>query len=193
MALSEKLLFRQALQRSAREWLRIYRQELQKVRPHGLGSDGRPKSSFSPVDSNSVASEDILDARYQITKDDNGLYDIIFDLPGYILAIDQGVRPSTKYGNKKTKGRRGGTSAFITSLTEWIRTKNISTELSTLSLAFAIRTNILNKGIEKTDILSKINQQFMKEYSEQIAEGYFVAMEDYLINNIQKIEERFNK
>lgn len=193
MALSETLLFRQSLQRSAREWLRIYREELQKVRPHGLGSDGSAKSQFSPVNSNSIATGRILDASYEITKDDNGMYDVVFGLPGYIMALDQGVRPSSKYGNKRSTGRRGGKSQFIKSLQEWIKTKNIQTELSTLSLAFAIRTNILNKGIEKTDILSKINERFMNEYSEQIAEGYFVAMEDYLINNIQKIEERFNK
>lgn len=191
MALNETLLFRQSLQRSAREWLRIYREELQKVRPHGKGSDGSAKSDFSPVSSNSVASGQILDASYEITKDDNGNYDIVFGLPGYILAIDQGVRPSQKYGNKPYEGRRGGTSPFIKSLTEWIKTKNIQTELSTLSLAFAIRTNILNKGIEKTDILSKINERFEKEFEEQIAEGFYVSIEDYLINNIERIEERF--
>jgi hypothetical protein len=191
MPLNETLLFRQALQRSAREWLKIYREELQKVRPHGLGSDGSPKSQFSPVSSNSIATEQILDANYEITKDDTGNYDIVIGLPGYILAIDQGVRPSSKYGNKKSTGRRGGTSPFIKSLTEWIRTKNIQTELSTLSLAFAIRTNILNKGIEKTDILSKINERFAQEFDKEISDGYYVAMEDYIINNVQRIEERF--
>jgi hypothetical protein len=191
MPLNETLLFRQALQRSAREWLKIYREELQKVRPHGLGSDGSAKSQFSPVNSNSVASGQILDANYEITKDDAGNYDIVIGLPGYILAIDQGVRPSSKYGNKRSTGRRGGTSPFIKSLTEWIRTKNIQTELSTLSLAFAIRTNILNKGIERTDILSKINERFAQEFDKEISDGYYVAMEDYIINNVQRIEERF--
>jgi hypothetical protein len=132
-----------------------------------------------------------LDANYEITKDDAGNYDIVIGLPGYILAIDQGVRPSSKYGNKRSTGRRGGTSPFIKSLTQWIESKNIQTELSTLSLAFAIRTNILSKGVEATNISSKINERFEQEFDEQIADGFFIAMEDYIINNVQRIEERF--
>jgi len=190
MALSETLLFRQSLQRSAREWLVVYREVLKETRPHGLGFDGNAKSPFSPVSSNSVASGRILDTGYEIQKTDNG-YDIILGLPGYILALDQGVRPSTKYGNKPYTGRRGGTSLYIKSLVEWIETKNIQTELSTLSLAFAIRTKILNDGIEGKNILSEINTRFEERFEKQIAEGFFVSMENYLIDNIQRIEERF--
>jgi hypothetical protein len=189
MPLNETLLFRQALQRSAREWLRIYREELQKVRPHGLGSDGSPKSQYSPVNSDSVASGRALDAGYEIKNLGEGNYEIDFGLPGYIMALDQGQRGGRfKYGQKRG---RGGTSPFIKSLTQWIESKNIQTELSTLSLAFAIRTNILSKGVEATNIISKINERFEQEFDEQIADGFFIAMEDYIINNVQRIEERF--
>lgn len=191
MALSETLLFRQALQRSAREWLRIYREVLNENRPHGMGYDGSPKSSFSPVSANSIASGRILDAGYEITKSGEGEYQIQFGLPGYIMAIDQGVRPSSKFGNKKSRGRRGGTSPFIKSLQEWIKTKNINTELSTLSLAFAIRTKILNDGIEGTNIISQINERFEQEFADQIAEGFYMSMENYIIDNLQQIEQRF--
>lgn len=192
MAIGEKLKFRQSLQRSAKAWLEIYRQELNQERPHGLGKDGRAKSSFSPVNANSVASGRALDAGYEIiTNDETGEYEIIFGLPGYIEALDQGVRGGRfKRGLKRG---RGGTSPFITSLLDWIETKNIRTELSPLGLAIAIRTNILKKGIKGTDILSKINERFLEEYSEKIADDYMVSMENYLIDNIKRIEENFNK
>lgn len=191
MALSEKLLFRQALQRSAREWLAIYREVLQEARPHGLGYDGSPKSVYSPVSANSVASGRILDAGYEVVPNENNGYDIIFGLPGYVMAIDQGVRPSTKFGNKRGEGRRGGTSPFIKSLVEWIKTKNISTDIPTLSLAFAIRTKILDDGIEGKDIFSEINRRFQEKFEAQIADDFMIDMENYLIDNLQELESRF--
>lgn len=190
MSIPARLLLRQKLQRSAKAWLGIYREELQKVRPHGLGKDTMPKSDYSPVSANSVASGNALDAGYEIITNDDGVYEIIFGLPGYILALDQGVRGGRfKYG----QGRRGGTSPFLQSIMNWIETKHIRTELSTMSLAFAIRTNILKEGIMATNILSTINERFMEEYSEEIADGYMENMEDYIIDNIQRIEKRFNK
>lgn len=191
MSLPAKLLFRQALQRSAREWLAIYREVLKENSPHGLGYDGSPKSSYSPVSANSIASGRILDAGYEIKAEGGGDYEIIFGLPGYVMAIDQGVRPSKKYGNKRGGGRRGGTSPFIKSLQEWIKTKNISTELSTLSLAFAIRTKILDDGIEGKDIFSEINRRFEEKFEAEIADEFMISMENYLIDNIQQIESRF--
>lgn len=192
MAIGERLKFRQSLQRSAKAWLDIYRQELQQDRPHGLGRDGRAKSEYSPINANSVASGQILDAGYEIvTNDETGEYEIIFGLPGYILAIDQGIKGGRfKRGLKKG---RGGTSRFISSLVNWIETKNIRTELKPLSLAFAIRTNIFKYGTKGTDILSKINERFANEFGEEIADGYMMSMEDYIIDNIKRIEERFNK
>ncbi len=191
MALSETLLFRQALQRSAREWLVIYREVLKEYSPHGIGFDNNPKSNYSPVSANSIASGRILDAGYEITKGDDGTYDIIFGLPGYVMALDQGVRPSSRYGNKPYEGRRGGTSKFIKSLTEWIKTKRIQTDLSTLSLAFAIRTKILNDGIKGKNIISEINRRFSEKFESELKEGFFIEMENYIIDNIQRIEERF--
>lgn len=189
MPLSEKLLFRQSLQRSAKEWLRIYREELKKARPHGLGSDGQPKSRFSPVSADSIASGRILDASYEVVDNEKGSYDVIFGLPGYILALDRGQRGGRfKYGQKRG---RGGTSKLLQSIKDWIETKGIKSQLSTESLAFAIRTNILKDGVMGTNILTTVNQRFMEEYGEQIAQGYFTDMEDYIINNIQRIEERF--
>lgn len=193
MAIPERLLLRQKLQRSARAWLKIYQEELKKVRPHGLAKDGRSKSEYSPVSANSVASGQALDAGYEIITNEDGEYEIIFGLPGYIMALDQGVRPSSKYGNKPYEGRRGGKSPFLQSIMNWIETKHIRTELSTMSLAFAIRTNILNQGIMATNILSTINERFMDEYSEDIADGYMENMENYIIDNIQRIEKRFNQ
>lgn len=191
MALSSKLLLRQSLQRSAREWLAIYRQVLKETRPHGLGYDGSPKSIYSPVSADSVASGRILDAGYEIIPDGNNGYDIIFGLPGYVMAIDQGVKPSTKYGNKRGQGKRGGTSPFIKSLVAWIKTKNISSDIPTLSLAFAIRTKILDDGIEGKDILSEINRRFQEKFEAEIADDFMVDMENYLIDNIQELENRF--
>jgi hypothetical protein len=192
MALSEKLLMRQALQRSAREWLKIYREVLQEASPHGLGYDGSPKSSYSPVTANSVASGRILQAGYEITKEDNGEYEVTFGLPGYIMAIDQGVKPSTKYGNKPSTGRRGGKSQFIKSLMDWIKTKRIeSDETKTKSLAFAIRTKILNDGIEAKNVLSEINRRFDEKFAAEIETEFMISMENYIIDNITRIEDRF--
>jgi hypothetical protein len=92
MAIPERLLLRQSLQRSAREWLKIYREELGKNRPHGLGKDGQAKSGFSPVTANSIASGRALEAGYEIITNDDGTYEIIFGLPDYIYYLDQGVR-----------------------------------------------------------------------------------------------------
>jgi hypothetical protein len=192
MAIPEKLLLRQSLQRSAREWLRIYREELQKTRPHGLAKDGRAKSQFSPVNANSIGSGRALDAGYEIIVNEEGTYDIIFGLPDYIYNLDAGVKPSSKYGNKKYEGRRGGTSPFLKSIMNWIVTKGIKTELSTMSLAFAIRTNILNEGIEATNIISTINERFIAEYAEQIADDYMVNIEDYIIDNMKRVIEKYN-
>ena len=191
MPIPERLLLRQKLQRSAREWLNIYREVLNETRPHGLGKDGQPKSSFSPVSANSIASGRILDAGYEIITNDDGSYDIIFGLPGYILALDQGVRGG-RFKDKRKRGG-GGSSPFIKSLMNWIETKNIRTELSTLGLAIAIRRSIFNEGIEATNIISTINTRFIERYGEQIADDYMESMENYIIDNIQRIEERFNK
>ena len=192
MAIPEKLLLRQSLQRSAREWLKIYREELQKTRPHGLAKDGRAKSQFSPVNSNSIGSGRALEAGYEIITNDDGTYDIIFGLPDYIYNLDAGVTPSSKYGNKTGGGRRGGTSLYLKSIMNWIETKGIRTELSTMSLAFAIRTNILNEGIEATNIISTINERFLEEYAEQIADDYMVNIEDYIIDNMKRVTEKYN-
>lgn len=186
MALGEKLLFRQALQRSAREWLNIYREVLKEERPHGLGSDFRPKSTFSPVNANSVASGNILDAGYEIQKGPDG-YEILIGLPGYILAIDGGVRPK---GFEKRRRGAGGTSLFLKSLQDWIETKKISTD-NTLSLAFAIRTNIFKRGIAATNILSTINERFTEKFEQEIADEYFIDMENYIITEMQRLEDRF--
>ena len=191
MPIPERLLLRQKLQRSAREWLNIYREVLNETRPHGLGKDGEAKSSFSPVSANSIASGRILDAGYEIITNDDGSYDIIFGLPGYILALDQGVRGG-RFKDKRKRGG-GGSSPFIKSLMNWIETKNIRTELSTLGLAIAIRRSIFNEGIEATNIISTINTRFIERYGEQIADDYMESMENYIIDNIQRIEERFNK
>ena len=194
MAIGERLKFRQSLQRSAKAWLMLYREELQKERPHGLGKDGRPKSEFSPVQSNSVASGRILEAGYEIiSNDDTGQYEIIFGLPGYIEALDQGVRGGRFKRGIKRGG--GGTSPFISSLLDWIQTKNIRLEpgMTKLGLAMAIRTNIFKRGIKGTDILSTINQRFAEEFAEELADGYMMSMEDYIIDNIKRIEENFRK
>jgi len=119
MAIPERLQLRQKLQRSAREWIRIFGEEMDKPRQKGLGSDGSR------------------------------------------------------------------------SLVNWIETKNIRTELSTLSLAFAIRTNILKEGIAPTNIISITNERFMNEFGEKIADDYMASMEDYVIDNIKRLEERF--
>jgi hypothetical protein len=189
MAIPERLLLRQKLQRSAKEWLKIYRDELKKVRPHGLAKDGRAKSDFSPVSANSIASGQAYGAGYEIVTNDDGVYEIIFGLPGYILALDQGV----KGGRFQSGEGSGGTSLFLKSLMNWIETKHIRTELSTIGLAFAIRRSIFNEGIQATNIISTINERFMNEFSEEIADGYMENMEDYIIDNIQRIEKRFNK
>lgn len=192
MAIGERLKFRQSLQRSANAWLGLYRQFLNTSRPHGLGVDGRSKSNYSPVDANSVASGAILDAGYQIvTNDESGEYEIIFGFPGYVEAIDQGVR--ARGFQRGLKRGRGGTSKFISALVNWIETKSIRTELKPLSLAFAIRTNVFKYGIKGTDLFTKVNEQFLEQYGEQIAEGYMVSMEDYIIDNLKRIEERFNE
>lgn len=191
MSIPARLLLRHKLQRSARAWLKIYQEELQKVRPHGLGKSGMAKSDYSPVSANSVASGQALEAGYEIITNEDGEYEIVFGLPGYIMALDQGVRGGRfKYGQERG---RGGTSPFLKSIMNWIETKGIRTELSTMSLAFAIRTNILKEGIMATNILSTINERFMMEYSEEIADGYMENMEDYIIDNIQRLEKRFNK
>lgn len=190
MAIPERLLLRQSLQRSAREWLKIYREELEKNRPHGLGKDGQAKSGFSPVTANSIASERSLDAGYEIITNDDGTYEIIFGLPDYIYYLDQGVR-----GGRFQEGRRrggGGSSPFLKSIMNWIETKNIRTELSTMSLAFAIRTNILKEGIEATNIISTINERFLEEFGEQIADDYMVNIEDYIIDNMKRVLEKYN-
>jgi hypothetical protein len=191
MAIPERLLLRQKLQRSAREWLKVYREVLNETRPHGLGKDGQAKSRFSPVSANSIASGRAEEAGYEIITNDDGSYDIVFGLPGYILALDQGVRGG-RFKDKRKRGG-GGSSPFIKSLMDWIETKNIRTELSTLGLAIAIRRSIFNEGIEATNIISIINQRFLEQYGEQIADDYMESMENYIIDNIQRIEERFNK
>ena len=104
MSIPARLLLRQKLQRSAKAWLQIYQEELKNVRPHGVGKDGRAKSDFSPVSSNSVASGGALDAGYEIITNDDGEYEIIFGLPGYILALDQGVRGGRYNYNHESKG-----------------------------------------------------------------------------------------
>jgi hypothetical protein len=192
MAIGERLKFRQSLQRSAKAWLELYRQFLNENRPHGLGFDGRSKSEKSPVNSNSVASGQILDAGYEIVaNDETGEYEIIFGFPGYVMAIDQGIK--ARGFTKGLKRGRGGTSRFLSSLVKWIETKSIRTELKPLSLAFAIRTNVFKYGIKGTDLFTKVNEKFFEEYGEDIADGYMVSMEDYIIDNIKRIEETFNK
>ena len=191
MAIPERLLLRQKLQRSAREWLKVYREVLNETRPHGLGKDGQAKSRFSPVSANSIASGRAEEAGYEIITNEDGSYDIVFGLPGYILALDQGVRGG-RFKDKRKRGG-GGSSPFIKSLMDWIETKNIRTELSTLGLAIAIRRSIFNEGTEATNIISIINQRFLEQYGEQIADDYMESMENYIIDNIQRIEERFNK
>ena len=195
MAIGERLKFRQSLQRSAKAWLMVLEQELNKERPHGLSIDGRPKSRFSPVSSNSIGrkkgSGGILDTGYEIvSNEENGQYEIIFGLPGYVIALDQGVR--VKRG---VKSGGGGTSPFISSLLNWIQTKNIRLEpgMTKLGLAIAIRANIFKKGIKGTDILTKVNERFVEEFSEELADGYMMSMEDYVIDNIKRIEENFRK
>jgi hypothetical protein len=74
----------------------------------------------------------------------------------------------------------------------WIETKGIRTELSTMSLAFAIRTNILKEGIEATNIISTINERFLEEFGEQIADDYMVNIEDYIIDNMKRVLEKYN-
>ena len=193
MAIPERLLLRQKLQRSAREWLKVYREVLNETRPHGLGKDGRAKSSFSPVSANSIASGRAEEAGYEIITNEDGSYDLVFGLPGYILALDQGVRGG-RFKDKRKRGG-GGSSPFIKSLMDWIETKNIRTEegMSKLGLAIAIRNNIFKRGIKGTDILSKINERFAEEFAEDLADGYMMSMEDYIIDNIKRIEESFNK
>ena len=183
MPIPERLQLRQKLQRSAREWIRIFREEMNQPMKKGLGSDGAPKSRFSPVEAPTKASGRSGDIGYEIITNDDGNYEIIFGLPGYILAVDGGVRGG-RYPN--TKG--GG---LVRSLVNWIETKNIRTELSTLSLAFAIRTNILKEGIAPTNIISIVNERFLNEYGEQIADDYMESMEDYVIENIKRLEEMY--
>jgi hypothetical protein len=190
MAIPERLLLRQSLQRSAREWLKIYREELAKTRPHGLGKDGQSKSGYSPVSANSIASGRALDAGYEVVTTDEGTYELIFGLPEYIYFLDQGVR-----GGRFQEGRKrgsGGSSPFLKSIMNWIETKGIRTELSTKSLAFAIRTNILKEGIEATNIISTVNERFIEEFGEKIADDYMVNIEDYIIDNMKRVLEKYN-
>jgi hypothetical protein len=184
MAIPERLQLRQKLQRSAREWIKIFGEEMDKPRKKGLGSDFSPKSSYSQnLEAPTTASGRSKEISYEIITNDNGDYEIIFGLPGYILAVDGGVK-----GDRYPNTRGGG---LVRSLVNWIETKNIRTELSTLSLAFAIRTNILKEGIAPTNILSTVNERFLNEYGEQIADDYMTSMEDYIIDNIKRLEERY--
>jgi hypothetical protein len=183
MAIPERLQLRQKLQRSAREWIKIFGEEMDKPRKKGLGSDFSPKSRYSPVEAPTTASGRSKEISYEIITNDDGNYEIIFGLPGYILAVDGGVR-----GGRYPNTQGGG---LVKSLVNWIETKNIRTELSTLSLAFAIRTNILKEGIAPTNILSTVNERFLNEYGEQIADDYMTSMEDYIIDNIKRLEERY--
>lgn len=183
MPIPERLQLRQKLQRSAREWINIFKEEMDKPRQKGLGSDGSPKSRYSPVTAPTTASGRSKEIGYEIITNDDGYYEIVFGLPGYILAVDGGVR-----GGRYPNTQGGG---LVRSLVNWIETKNIRTELSTLSLAFAIRTNILKEGIAPTNILSTVNERFMEEFGEKIAEDYMISMEDYVIDNIKRLEEKF--
>jgi hypothetical protein len=61
-----------------------------------------------------------------------------------------------------------------------------------MSLAFAIRTNILKEGIEATNIISTINERFLEEFGEQIADDYMVNIEDYIIDNMKRITDKYN-
>jgi hypothetical protein len=191
MALSARLLQRQKLQRSAREWLKILREELAKDRPHGLGKDGRPKSIYSPVSADTNASGRLASAGYEIVTNEEGVYEIVFGLPGYIQAIDQGIRGG-RFMNQENR-KPGGKSPFLQSIKEWIKTKNIQTELSTESLAFAIRRSIFNEGTAPTNIISTVNERFMNEFAEEIADGYMEDLENYIIDNMQILEQKFNK
>ena len=189
MGIPQRLLDRQKLQRSAKAWLEIYRDELNQTRPHGLGKDGQSKSRFSPVNSNSIATGAALEAGYEIITNDDGVYEIVFGLPGYILSIDQGIKGG-RFQTPKKRGA-GGSSPFIKSLMTWIETKHIRTELKTLGLAIAIRRSIFNEGTAPTNIISKINERFLEEYGQQIADDYFESMEDYIIDNMKRLEDRF--
>jgi len=190
MSIPPKLLLRQKLQRSAKAWLKIYREELETNRPHGLAKDGRKRSSFPTINSpTAVSGSPSLDVGYEIITDDNGEYQIIFGLPGYILAIDKGI----KGGRFRNGTGTGGKSPFIQSLMNWIETRHIRTELKTLGLAIAIRRSIFNEGTAPTNIIGKINERFELEYGEQIADDYMESMENYIIDNLQRIEKRFNK
>jgi hypothetical protein len=49
----------------------------------------------------------------------------------------------------------------------------------------------LKEGIAPTNILSTVNERFLNEYGEQIADDYMTSMEDYIIDNIKRLEERY--
>ena len=176
------------LEASAQGWLNILADELGKTRNKGLGKDGRPKSRFSPVQANSIGRSKgeggILDSTYEVVETDSG-FELIFNLPGYILALENGV-VGGRY-EKRPRGN-GGQSLFIKSLLDWIKTKGITTELKPLSLALAIRTNIFKEGIAPINILSTVNERFFDEYGEEIANKIMVNIEDQIIDNIQRIE-----
>lgn len=192
MALYQRLDERQALQRSAREWLKIYREELQKAKPHGLGKDGRKKSDYPTPNVSNVATGRILDAGYELQMGPDG-YEIIIGLPGYILALDKGVRGGRFQQERKKGSGIKGKSAFLHSLKNWVITRKIkSSETEALSLAFAIRRSIFNEGIAATNILSTVNQIFSEKYASLIADGFMIDMENAIIDNLQRLETKFN-
>jgi hypothetical protein len=101
---------------------------------------------------------------------DEGDNQIVVTMLDYWKYVNDGRHPHPSM-NKPRKGKKGGTSQFITALKKWSAIKFGLGEREALGVAFAVRRNINQFGIKPTYFYDEAFQIFEKEFEDEAVQA----------------------
>jgi hypothetical protein len=177
MSTKTRIDLSKVLNRSGEKFMKVFNEQLQKVRPKGLGFKGKPKSEY-PARGNTIASGTITKSSYEVIDLGDGSYDLLFSFPDYIQYLEKGVKGDRFQTKKKGKSKGGGKSLLIESLMKWIKDKKLNVKpKERLGRAIAIRKNIFKYGIAPTKLIENTTNIYLERYAISIANGWLEELE----------------
>ena len=185
MSIKKRIDLSKVLQRSGEKYMKVFNEQLEKVRQKGLGYKGKPKSDY-PSKGNTIASGTIQKSSFEVIDLGDGNYDLLFSFPDYIQYLEKGVKGDRFQDKKKSKA--GGKSLFVESLIKWIKDKKLNVKpKERLGRALAIRKNIFKYGIAPTKLIENTTNIYLERYAVSIGNGWLDEIETLFYTEFEKI------
>jgi hypothetical protein len=188
MSTKKRIDLKKVLMRSGEKYMKVFNEQLQKVRQKGLGFKGKPKSEY-PARGNTIASGLITKSSYEVIDLGDGDYDLLFSFPDYIQYLEKGVKGNRFQTKKESKG--GGKSLFIESLLKWIKDKKLNVPpTQRLGRAIAIRKNIFKYGIAPTKLIENTTNIYLERYAVSIGNGWLDELQTIFYTELKKVTKK---